>query len=244
MWQIKKPEIKQTTLDFGSSGQGERQVYQLFSDGVQLINALELVDWDSEDTQVLVCESCGFTHCEPGNWVSIRKCNSVVLMLPASSYVWGESTNRHEYNPPSYLKKRGIPYFDLETYESLRVKHSSFPQIDRIYPLNFREATLLFQWNAPYRFLGEPPALSVRRDIVAGSSEGEVDHLERIEDLVERQYRIESPADLRPLLESEQVISINLDAAEFTTWKALAFDGSEYRLLVDAKYVVDPAVEN
>lgn len=59
MWQIKNPEVKPATLDFSSSEQGKLQVSQLFSDGVELINALELVDWDSEDTQFLVCESCG-----------------------------------------------------------------------------------------------------------------------------------------------------------------------------------------
>ena len=62
MWQIKNPEVKPATLDFSSSGQGKLQVNQLFADGIELINALELVEWYSEDTQFLVCEACEQTQ--------------------------------------------------------------------------------------------------------------------------------------------------------------------------------------
>ena len=60
MWQIKDPELKPATLDFTSSEQGKVQVSQLFSEGIQLINAIELVEWDT-DSQFLICEECGFT---------------------------------------------------------------------------------------------------------------------------------------------------------------------------------------
>jgi hypothetical protein len=243
MWQIKSPEIKPSTLDFGSSGQDRRRVSQLFSVGIELINALELVDWDSKDTQFLICEACGFTHCKSGDWVSVRKSDFLVLILPASSYVWGESEDHNEYRPPSYLKEQGIPYLSISTYESLRSKHSSFPALNQIYPLNSREAASLFQWDAPYQVCGEPPAIRVRRDIVVGSSEGDhVECLQRMEELIERQYRVETVARLRSLSESDRVISLYLDAAELMEWHALVFDGSEYRLLLDSEYVIAPAV--
>src|SRR5918999_258476 len=80
MWQIKNPQLKPSTLDFSSSGQGKRPVWQLFADGVELINALELVDWESEETQFLVCEECGHTGCKVGDWVSVRKSDSLVFI--------------------------------------------------------------------------------------------------------------------------------------------------------------------
>ena len=241
MWQIKDTELKPSTLDFGSSGQGTFPVWELFSEGIELINAVELVNWDSEETQFLICEECGYTFCKSRDWVSVRKSESLVLILPASSYVWGESEDKHEYSPPSYLRTRGIPYLEFSTYEDLRSKHSSFPSIDQIQPLNLREAALLFQWNAPDRVLGEPPAIHARGDIVVGSSEGDhSEHLLRIENLIESHYRTESVAQLRSLKESERVISLYLDSVEFSEWNALVFDGSEYRLLVDSKYLIDP----
>jgi hypothetical protein len=239
MWQIKNPEIKPTTLDFSSSGQGKVQVSQLVSEGVELINAIELVDWDSEDTQFLVCEACGYTHCKSGDWVSIRKSNSLILILPTSQYVWREDGEEEEYRPPYYLKKQGVAWLDLSTYQSLRSKHSSFPTLEKIRQLNLREATLVFHLDAPANVLGRPPEIKVRRDIVLASSEGDyVEHLKQLETLIPRQYKDDSNAVLRPVSESEQVISFYLDGQEFMEWNALAFDGSAYRLLVDSKYVI------
>ena len=241
MWQIKNTELKPSTLDFGSSEQGAFQVSQLFSEGIQLINALELVDWDLGETQFLVCEECGYTGCKSGDWVSLRKSESLVLILPASSYVWGEKEDKHEYSPPSYFKSRGIPYLELSTYESLRSQHSSFPSVDQVQPLNLREAALLFQWSAPNQVLGKPPSICVRMDLVVGSSEGDYsEHLRQMESLIENHYKAETPVQLRSLRGNEQVISLYVDAVEFSVWKALVFDGSEYRLLLDSKYVITP----
>ena len=100
---------------------------------------------------------------------------------------------------------------------------------------------VLFQLTAPDLILGEPPEVSVRRDLIVGSSEG--DHLEflkTLEDLIEKHYKNESPAVLRVKSDNDRVISFYLDAAGFSEWQAMVFDGSEYRLLVESKYVVDP----
>ncbi len=241
MWKINSPEIKPAILDFSSSQQGKLEVSQLLSDGIELINALELVDWDSEDTQLLICEQCGFVHCEPGGWVSFRRSDSLVLILPAADYVWGDKEDKDEYRPPSYLAKRGIAYLTLSTYEDLRSRHSSFPAIDRVRELSLKEAALLFHWDAPAHVLGEPPVIRTRRDIVVGSSEGNhFEQLERLENLLHAQYEDKSLAHLRSRSSNERVISFYLEAAGFIEWEALVFDGSEYRLLVDSSYVIAP----
>lgn len=241
MWKINSLEIKPAILDFSSSGQGKLEVSRLVSDGIELINALELVEWDSEDTQVRICEECGVVKCQPGGWVSFRKSDSLVLILPAADYVWGDREDNNEYRPPPYLMKRGIAYLTLSTYEDLRSRHSSLPAVDQIHELNLREATLLFHWNAPSHVLGAPPVISTRRDIVVGSSEG--DHLEQLqglEDLLRAQYEDKSLAQLRSRLSNERVVTFFLQSAEFIEWDALVFDGLDYRLLVDSSYVIAP----
>lgn len=240
MWRIRDPEIRPATLDLSSSGQGELRVSRLWSGGVELINALELVDWDSEDSQFLICEACGYTHCKPGDWVSVRKSGPLVLILPASEYVWGDGGNKGEFEPPHYLKKCGVAYLDLSGYEALRAGHSSFPPAERIRQLSVREATLLFHWDSPARVLGGPPEINIRRDIVLASSEGDhVEQLGRLDALMRRQYGDESAATLRAVSDGERVVSFYLDAGEFTQWDAAVTDGLSCRLLVDSKYVID-----
>ena len=239
MWHIKSFELKSAMLDLGSSGQSKFVVSQLFSNDIKLVNALELIDWDSEDTQVLICEACGYTHCKSGDWVSFRRTGSLVLMLPANEYVWGNSEDKNEYRPPSYLKHQGIGYLDLPTYEHLSSRNSFVPRVNTIHPLILREAALLFHWNAPAEVLGDPPAIRIDQDIVVGSSEGDHrEQLERLGNLLRTHYEDKSVAQLRPALSNERVISLYLDSAEFIEWEALVFDGSKYRLLVDSKYVI------
>ena len=238
MWQIKEFELKPATLDFSSSEQGKVQVTQLFSEGIQLINAIELVEWDT-DSQFLICEECGFTNCKPQDWVSVRRAGSLVLFLPASIYVWTVNRmDKTEYSPPAYLKQKGIPYLSFSTYEALKSRHASFPATDEIPPLQLKEATLLFHWTAPDNVLGELPEIDVRRDLIIGASEGnQAEHLTVLQALMEKQYKIDSPAQLRSVATNEQVISLYLDDGR--EWQAMVFDGSEYRLLVESKYVVD-----
>lgn len=240
MWQIKDPQVNAVTLDFTSSEQGIHQAHQLVADGVELINAIELVDWDAEVTQFLICPSCGYTHCKPGDWVSVRRADSLVLILPSVDYVWAEDNNRDEYRPPVYIRKRGIAYMDRSTYESLRSRNSSFPEFDHLHPLSLREATLLFQWDAPQRVLGNPPEIHIRRDVVVGASEGDhVEHLQRIEIIMRLQYADNAPARLRPAAANEQVITLYLQGSEYVEWQALVFDGAEYRLILDGSKVID-----
>ncbi len=243
MWRIRNPELRPATLNFSSSGQGKPQVSQLFSEGTELINAIELVDWDPENTQLLVCEACGFAKCKRGDWVSIRRSGQLILFLPSTEYIWSEDRgDRDEYAPPGYLEKRGVAYFDLSTYQRLRAEHASFPPIEQIRQLSMREAALLFQLDAPARVLGTPPEVKVRHDVFIGASEGDSEeHLRQLENLVRGHYEDECKASVRDISVEDRIISLYLDAEEFIEWRALAFDGSAYRLMVDSTYVIDTA---
>lgn len=240
MWRIENLEIRRGTLDFTSSGQGRRKVTQLFADGIQLVNAIELIDWAADDAQLLICEACGMEGCERGNWVRIRRSDSLIFILPAFDYIWAERDyDKTEYYPPRYLKTHGVAYFDRYTYEELRSKHDRLPSFDALQRLNMREATLIFHLTVPGQVLGQPPEVQVRYDLIVGASQGvAAEHAERLEQLIHRQYNDNSSATLRPLTGSDSPISLYLDASEFIDWKALLFDGSEYRLVVDSGFVL------
>ena len=240
MWHVENPELRCATFDFTSSEQGYREVTQLFSDGVQLINAIELIDWDSGDAQFLICSSCGTTGCEPGGWVSLRRSGSLVVILPSADHIWAErDEDKREYAPPAYLLRNGIAYFDRSTYESLTSQHSDLPSFEQFRQLNKSEAVLIFHWEAPARVLGAPPVIELRRDLIIGSAEGDCDeHLNRVQHLLNEQYNDDSDSLLRPLSSVDQPISIYIDATEFIDWKPLVFDGAEYRLVVDSRFVI------
>ena len=239
MWQINEFEIRPSKLDFRSSGQEKLPVTQLFVDDIQLINAIELVEWNEEHSQFLICEGCGMPGCKSGDWVSVRRSDSLVLFLPSSEHVWREQKDYMEHCPPAYLKQRGIPYLNSNAYESLRSKHPSVPAIDQLQPLTLKDAAVLFQWTVPDRILGDPPEVAVRQELFVGSSEGDhVELLQTLEDLMKKQYESESSAELRSIASNERVISFYFDAAAFSEWQAMVFDGSEYRLFVESKYVV------
>lgn len=240
MWRIEQPEFRPGTLDFTSSGQGWRKVQRLFADGIELINAVELVDWGEGDTQFAICNACGMVGCKQGGWVRVRRSGSLVLILPALDYVWAErAEDKTEYHPPQFLKQRGIACFDRSTYETLSAQHASIPPFERVPHLNMREATLIFHWQAPAEVLGPPPEVRVRHELIVGASEGSAaEWLSRIEELIRSQYQDESPALLRPLLKTEVSLSIYLDASEFIDWKALAIEGDNRRLIVDSTFVI------
>ena len=242
MWQIFNPEIRSATLDFSSSGQGEFKVSQLYADDTQLINAIELVGWDLDEDQFLVCEACGYVHCKSGDWGSLRLAGLLILIIPAfDSYTESEEASK-EYGPPWYIRKQGIAYFDLPTYESLRTKNSSFPSVSNISKLSMREAILTFQWEAPFQVLGPAPkAIAYRGDLISAASEGDVTEcIRRIEEYAHANISNEAKAELLSLTEAEKVLTLYLDSAEFTEWPAVAFYGKELRLILDSKYLIVP----
>ena len=161
----------------------------------------------------------------------------MIVLLPSFAYVWAErAEDRIEYSPPKYLRKRGIPYFDRLTYERLQSLNPEFPAFEQIRQMNIREATLLFHWTAPARVLGIPPQVRVNREIIAGASDDDL--ISRLEKIIQDHYDDTSTAVVRPLSESDRVVSIYVDDAALIDWKAFVVDGPEYRLLVDSRFVI------
>ena len=207
MWEITNPAIQKARLDFTSSGQGFFEVSKLVSDGVEIMNALELMDFGEDKIQLLICDHCGTINCKSGDWVNLRSSGDFVLMIPAFDEMrdnWSET----EYSPPRYFGKEGTPYFSLETYEKLQSQNTSFPKIESIKHLQAREAMRLAQLYMPMNLFGEPP--EVRLNIekagnIVASSEGETkDCIKTIENILIRNYENTAVVNLRRIKPDEK----------------------------------------
>lgn len=177
-------------------------------DGIEIINALELVDWDKQKIQFIICEACEFTHCKPGDWVSLRKSDSLILMLPPFKAICDESRENEGVSPAllSQAKRHRV-----------RRHHVQEPEVSTPF-FSIRRANTLFNCSRSYvplslealaHVLGKPPHINLRRDLVLASSEGDhIDHTNQLEDLIQRQYQDESVAILRALHSGERVITL------------------------------------
>lgn len=242
MWEIKNPSIQKAKVDFTSSGQGFREVSQLVFDEVVIMNALELMDFDEDRIQVLICDHCGTVNCQSGGWINLRLSGDFVLMIPAFDEMQDE-WSKTEYGPPRYFGKEGTPYFNLETYKNLQNQNNYFPKIENIKPLQAREAMRLAQLYMPMNLFGNPPEVRLNvekaRNIVA-SSEGEPKEcLKEIEDILLQNYEKKSFANLRRVTPDEEIVYLFTDEVEFIDWQILVKDNSEKKLLIEETFVVE-----
>lgn len=246
MWEIKNPSIQKAELDFKALGQSPFEVSQLVAaeGDVVLMNAIEWSYFDNDDVhQLLICDQCGTPGCQSGGWVSFRKASDFILLVPAFEKMEDDDWSRTQFAPPQYPGKSGTPYFSLETYESLRRRISLFPATEKIKNLKMSDAMRLAQRTMPLRIFGEPPEINIQSDksgYIIASSYGEAEEsLKKIEEILRRNYENKSAAKIRRPADSEEIIYLFIDAAEFTDWQALVKTDSGYKLLLEEKFVIE-----
>lgn len=176
MWLIDIFESATTTLDFKSSGQGWYQATTIRRGDTELINALELVHFDPDETQVRICEQCGTNGCDWGNWISIRRLAlDWVVWLPVWPKLEAGGRSREKFSPPRFMVRRGTPCFTREAWDELRLLDADAPEIRSIPPVEPRDLARLVQWSAPEGVLGAAPSPpAIRRKIVLAVSVGEL----------------------------------------------------------------------
>ena len=230
-------------MDFTSSGQSHFQATRLVSDGVELMNALELMDWDDDKVQVSICGHCGTVGCSSGGWIVFRSAGDLVLLMPAFDAMRDDNWSRTEFSPPYFVQDKGTAYFDKQTYESLSEQFFSFPPLEKICPLQMREAIWLVQSSAPLRMLGEPATLDIDRrkfDFVIAAMEGDPkEHLRQAESLLRENFENKSATRLRSLSPDEESVWLFLDAAEFIDWQVMVSSDGKYKFVLDNEFVVD-----
>lgn len=226
MWKITNIERRRATLDFTSSGQGVRQVGQLYFDGICFANAIELTSWDADVFQTIICEGCGIEHCESKGWLELRRAGEYVVWIPLFAKMLSDEFGLREYAPPDHLKLKGIPVFDRKQYSGLLKLVPKLPEIDRIQPLSASEVVRMLQWEAPANVLGKfPEPVSLNESmIVAVSDDNEVSlQLRRLRRLINLLSTSSSVVLLQLVAPDANVITFYLDITTFPEWHPMVF---------------------
>ena len=242
MWPLETLKTKRVKLDLSSSGQPNVEVTQLWTNHIELINAVESVNWSDSAFQFRVCGLCGYVGCKPQDWVEIKRTTSIVLIAPAFTKLREASKHmEHEYLPPPYLLEQGVIYIDRANYESQLCQVAPFPDFATLSPLLAWEAAKIFQLEAPSQVFGQiltPPKLY--QDIAIASSEGNfMEQTSALIALVESLSKANRTVDLRRVTEDDQIISLYLDISGCPEWAALSYDGSHYSLYLHPGFVIE-----
>jgi len=228
MWPIEEIEVRDVQLDFTSSGGGRPRTQAIYAAGTCLVNALAFANLNEDPTQVIICESCGCVHCEPGGWVRIRRVADSIAFIPAFAEMLEGGFESTEYSPPQYLSSRGAPLFSPDAYQRMRAQAPAFPSIDNIKSIIASEAVRLIQWHAPLGILGRfPHQPKLRRDAILAVSEGELDEeCERVQQFVDNNVGSSSGLSV---VDASGVAPIEfyLDGPGFPAWRPVARIGDE-----------------
>lgn len=238
MWLPRTLETREATLDFTSSDQGRPTVRQFLADDILVGNHVDETGWSADSFQPLVCEACGIEHCEPGNWMVLRRAGRFAVFLPDFSSMLDDIV---EYAPPPYLRSEGAMALGQAAFQRLRDLVPGVPEFERLFGLRGEAARRLLQFEAVCRMLGEfPEEVAVRRDRVVACSDGELS--QRLEQLSAALGAMEAdhPVRLRPMAGGARKVVFFLDDPRASAWAPMAIEDARPVLLAAPGLVVEP----
>jgi hypothetical protein len=233
MWLVDRVEIRERELDFSSAGGGRHATKGLFADGIEIVNALDFVDPSTqggEAIQVTTCEQCGTPGCNSGGWVTLRRLDDGLTMVPAFGLLGRDDFARDQYGPPYFVDKRGAPVFKDAALAAIRDHLPWLADLSRVPRLSSTETALVLQWEAPYRVLQQFPAAPVlRHDLVAASSHGKGrEGLTVFSSLMAEAVTAMRPVSLTP----GEKVTFYLDRAGYPEWEPMAIVAGKYCLAI------------
>lgn len=233
---VDKCELRPVEMDFRSSEQGMYSTSAIWFGEVCLANSIDLVQFDEDPTQVIVCDKCGITGCAAGGWVQQRRIGGDVIWIPCvpEKNAWLCETA----GPPAYMTaKPGIvPLFRPALYDDLRRRTSTLPDRNEIPPIRVGEMLRLVQAVASVEVLGrfgETPAL--RRELILAVRDRDViEELDLVAGFIDR--NLSENAAMVPVAPGEgfQVIEFYLDAPQFPAWRSFCHIGEGLGIALDA----------
>lgn len=245
MWTVNEIEFRPVELDFTSSGQKRHQSTAVFADGMEFINALDLVDFRDDPVQLSVCGHCGSTGCAPGNWVSPRRLGDGLLLIPAFRAMLEESGPHHpagapgmvfQHEPPYSIESKGIAYLTGSALGQLASLVPQFCELGRWPALSGKEVVWLLQWRAPAKVLGElPESPRVHRELVIAADPGEPEeHLPVLEKLLTEAFA----GDHSVTLTAGNLVTFYLDQPGVVEWTPLAYSDGRPLLAIGPDCIV------
>ena len=242
MWKLTSPTLRKSTLNFSNSWKAKTSVSQLYAEDIQLINAVEYVNWEDTHYQFVVCEGCGIIGCQSQGWVDIRKIEALAVIIPAFKMIHEASKiMEDEYLPPYFLLKKGAAYLNRDLYRHTLCQLANFPTFESLASLSAWEASKLFQFEAPNNILSDllhPPTLL--QDIILASSEGShIEQTKELMSLIDKLRHQDQDITLRKIAENDRVIAFYLDISGFPQWKAMSHDGDRYSLYLEPGFIIE-----
>lgn len=240
MWKLKNFSIKPIASSPGLADLSSSLANQLYSNEIQLINAIEWIDWGDDPLQFIIC-NCGIMGCRDQNWVSIRQAGQIAVIMPAFEKIHDvPDYMQNDYRAPAYLNDRGILYLEPEDYQKLH-ELAGFPSFDSLKPLSGWEITKILQFEAPYQVLGDylkvPQLLP---EIIMASSEGSfIEQTPKLMQLIRDLEQSRQPIRLHKVDTQTRVIAFYLDISGLPEWEILSFEDSTYSLYLQPGYIVE-----
>ena len=241
MWTPRKFKAKAKKMDFSSSGQGSVEVTAIYADDENLANAIELMDFEGDPIQFQVCDHCGFPGCSSGGWLSIRKLNEVILMVPGFSEMDRGTWEDSEYDPPYFTRVKGSVLMDEKKYREICALAPKLPNVEEIKPISSHELARLLQWEAPFRVLGDYPGpISFLRELLSTTSLPDDDEaVKRLLDILRLFENGDIKLELVSINEKDEKVSFFLDASDFIEWIPLVKKlAGQYGLVLKNGYSV------
>ncbi|HEY2252986.1 MAG TPA: hypothetical protein VGH74_18065 [Planctomycetaceae bacterium] len=198
------------------------EAVSLFVDDVCIANAVNLSNFESERTQVVVCETCGNVGCGSGGWVHVRTIGEDVLWIPPRKLPAHDEKFDWQDSPPPYFATSafGIPVFRRTVYDELRAQLPWFPDRNTVPAIRACEALSLLQRGAPLEVLGRAPRVpQLQRERILAVSEGD---LNREMDMIDAFSRdcadCETPVQPIDVNAACRPIEFYLDASRLPSW--------------------------
>ncbi len=222
MWVVDRVDLGWSTLDLRSSGQGHRDVRQLYFDDMCVANAVDSTSWNEEGFQLHICEDCGFERCEPGDFASLRRSGECFFLIPAFELMGEDRKSLERYQPPEYLLERGSIVLRADAYGELREQNVELPIPSTVAPLSSAEVALMVQFEAPAMVLGtfpEPPR--VLKDYILWA-EGDLDQLvAELDALIGTYTALDLPIEHVQKIQECDTPTFHLDTQPGLTWRPL-----------------------
>lgn len=233
MWKPNLITSKKTKFDFSSSGQGVAEATQIYFDDRLFCNGVEFLELDGSSVQFIVCSHCGYARCEPGNFLTLRKCGEHVFLIPSFEEMEADDFDLHEFSAPYEVRKNGAIFLTKDQYAQLRSIVPGLNKSEELQPINMREVALLVQWEAPYRALGELPSkISLKRDLyLATESPLEDNIVKELFTFLKEFLASKKPAEC--IESSTRNSAIFLDTKEYSQWNPLTEVDGKLRLRLE-----------
>ncbi len=227
-------------MDFSSSGQAIVDVTALYADGESLMNAIELMEFDRDPIQFIVCDHCGYPGCSSGNWLSIRKIGENVIIFPAFTAMDDGEWESSEYKPPHFTRTKGSILLENGQYEEFRSLVKNISALSEVKKISSYEISRLLQWEAPFRMLGDyPNPITIKNDLPYTTSlQNDEQAVDELKNLMNHFQSSKLDIDLVPISGEDEKVSFFLDGTDFIEWVPMVKRNNDFGLALGGKYSI------